>query len=200
MEHDKLDPDLTVLVLVDAQERLANAMPAELGQAAIKNMERLAAAAKIFHLPVIVTEQYPQGLGQTLPVLLDALSPLDRYVQVLEKIEFDACSNPFVSRVITEMCELVGEEAEWRAEPTLVVAGFETHICVYQTARSLMLKGHTVHVPLDATCARSPHQLDIAKGLLTRMGAVVTSTEAVLFDLLGKAGTSEFHAISKLVR
>jgi hypothetical protein len=113
---------------------------------------------------------------------------------MVEKVEFDACCDAAFLDALG-----IGEGAA-AAQRTIVLCGMETHICVYQTARALQERGHSVHVPVDATCCRRPENRRIAERLLERAGAVLTTTETALFDLLKRAGSEEFKAISKLVR
>jgi nicotinamidase-related amidase len=184
-----LKPESTLLLVVDVQEKLAAVMPAADLARAVKNISLLVEGARLLGVPVLVTEQYPKGLGPTVQPLRDKLSTLDPKPTVLEKIEFDACqSEPF--------------RAALRAlrRPSVVVTGMESHICVYQSARSLCEDGLSVHVPADAIVSRDPENRRVALGLLERAGAIVSSTETVLFDLVGRAGSDAFKQISRMVR
>jgi len=175
----------SVLVVIDVQERLVSAMPPEAGARAVTAASTLVQGARRLGVPVLVTEQYPRGLGPTVSALREVLGENTP----VEKLEFDATEN-------------AGFDAALRAlgRSIVVIAGMESHICVYQTARGLARRGVHVHVAADATCARTAENADVARGLWTRAGAVVTSTETVLFDWLGRAGSDEFKAISRLVK
>ncbi|MBX7194984.1 MAG: isochorismatase family protein [Sandaracinaceae bacterium] len=180
----------TALLVIDVQERLASAMPEEAGKSAIARTERLVEGARILGLPVLVTEQYPKGLGPTVPSLKEKLDGAG--ASLLEKLEFDATENEGVRAHLER----------WRAEgrTAIVLAGMEAHICVYQTARGLSSRGFSVHVAFDAVCSREKANVEVARSLYHYAGAWVSTSEVVLFDLVGKAGSDTFKAISKLVR
>jgi nicotinamidase-related amidase len=178
----------TSLVVVDVQERLASAMPTPIFDELARNAVRLLAAASRFHLPVAVSEQYPQGLGRTVPVLSEAIAQLAPPALCFDKTAFSLSEEPLFQRFLD-------------AGPrTLVVLGMETHVCVFQTVRSLCDRGFSVHVPIDAVCSRTEANRRIGLDLCARAGAVLTSTETVIFDLLERAGTDDFKALSKLVK
>jgi nicotinamidase-related amidase len=179
-----LEPTSSVLFVVDVQEKLAPAMNADLYHQLLQNLERLARGADLLGVPVVVSEQYPKGLGHTVPSVRDALSK----AAVLPKMTFDAVQDGAIAEKIREL-----------ARPNIVVAGMETHICVYQTVRSLA-KDHHVQVLRDAVASRTIDNYEVGLDLARAAGAVITSTETVLFDWLGRAGTEEFKAISKLIR
>lgn len=181
-----LTPERSALAIIDIQERLAAAMPAEERARCVKNAAILAEAAGLLGVPVIVSEQYPKGLGHTVEPIRAKL-PED--AQVVEKVEFDASANTDFSTRL---------DALGRSE--IIVAGMEAHICVFQTARGLAARGKTVHVAYDATCSRLVEHRDAARELWAAAGAVPTITETVLFDWLGRAGGDAFKAISKLIR
>lgn len=189
MALSRLMPGRTALLVVDVQERLASVMPES---AAVVNADRLIEGARLLGLPVAVTEQYPKGLGNTVPMLRQRLATFVDPPPVFEKIEFDATENAALSAHLDRL----------RAHgiDTVIVLGMEAHICVFQTARGLALRGFGVHVPGDATASRAPANLEIARGLWRDAGAISTATETVLFDLLGRASGDALKAISKLVR
>jgi nicotinamidase-related amidase len=139
-----------------------------------------------------VTEQYPKGLGHTVPMLQERLAQFTDAPPVFEKLEFDATENASVSAHLDRL--------RAHGVDSVVVTGMEAHICVLQTARGLAQRGFAVHVAGDATASRSPQNLDIARGLWRDAGAFSTTTETVLFDLLGRAQGDAFKSISKLVR
>ncbi len=188
----KLLPNQSVLVLVDLQERLIAAMDGQVGTHVIQNVERLVLGAAALNIPVVVTEQYPKGLGSTVEAVLKALAPVPDH-RVVEKVHFDATEAP-------HFAEIWGALAGVRPKRSVILCGMESHICVYQTARGLVNLGHSVHVVDDATCSRSSDNHRLARDLWNRAGAIVSGTETILFDLLGKAGGDAFKAISKAVR
>ena len=190
MDKLSLAADGVVLVVVDIQERLAAAMPEALREACVQNAVRLVEGARLLDIPVMVTEQYPKGLGHTVAPVQGALDRIEGGPTLIEKVEFDACR-------CTGFADGIGALGDRR---TVILSGMEAHICVWQTARGLRSQGLSVHVPFDATCSRDPENRRVAEGLWDRAGAVVTCTETVLFDLLGKAGGDAFKQISRLVR
>jgi nicotinamidase-related amidase len=175
----------TALLVVDVQERLFGAMEPEQREAMVRNLKILGAGARRLGLPVLVTEQYPKGLGHTLADVRDALGP----VEPSSKVTFSCCA----AEGFTDRLRQHGSRA-------VVVAGVETHVCVLLTALDLLAEGFAVHVPWDATVSRTRANWEFALGLLGGEGVVVTSTETVLFQLLGQADTEEFRALAPLLR
>ncbi len=176
----------TLLLVIDVQERLAPAMAPVLYGRLIENMRRFGTARSVLDLPVIVTEQYPKGLGSTVAPIREALGDGG---PAHEKISFSAMGDEGIAKAL----ESIGRQS-------IVVAGMETHICVYQTARDLVDAGFRVHVLADAVASRTEDNYSIGLALMQKAGAAISSTETVLFDLLGRAGTDAFRTISKLVR
>lgn len=167
--------DRAALVVVDVQEGFRS-YPAFAGVVAA--CAKLIEAARILGLPALVSEQYPKGLGPSAPEL--GLQDEPR----IEKTVFSA--------VRADGFDLGGAEQA-------LVCGIETHVCVSQTVHDLLADGIEVHVPADAVCSR--HELDYERGLerMERAGAVVSTVEAALFELLERAGTPEFKAVQKLI-
>jgi nicotinamidase-related amidase len=165
----------TILIVVDVQEGFRSY--ASFGEVAA-GCSKLLQAARIMGVTTLISEQYPKGLGHTAPeVGLEG-------ERLIEKTVFSA--------VRAEGFRLDGCDQA-------IVCGIETHVCVSQTVHDLLQRGVEVHVPADAVGSR--HELDYLRGLerLDRSGAVVTSVEAVLFELLERAGTPEFKAVQSLV-
>jgi len=180
--------DEAALLVVDIQTRLMPKMDPAAFDALTHNVTRLLAAADLLHLPVAVTEQYPSGLGPTVPVVKEAVGRLGSRAIYVEKTAFSAADEPL-------LLSFLGN-----GRRTLIVVGMETHICVYQTARDLVARGYAVHVPVDAVLSRAAANYRIGLDLVGRAGAVPTSTETVLYDLLGRAGTKEFRALAPLLK
>ncbi|HEY7958144.1 MAG TPA: isochorismatase family protein [Polyangia bacterium] len=176
------------LVLVDIQVKLAAAMPKPIFDRALRNLIALTEMAGRLKLPVAVSEQYPQGLGRVLPVLKEAVDKVLPPARYLEKLDFSCCEAPLFDQF------LGGGRKTW------IVCGMECHICVYQTVRGLLARGFKVHVPVDAVVSRQKHNWKVGLGLMERAGAVITSTETVLFDLIGRASGEEFRALSRLIK
>jgi nicotinamidase-related amidase len=183
----RLDPQSSILVVVDVQERLALAMPQASMDRLVGSTLVLLESARLLGVPVVATEQYPRGLGPTVAPLAEKLRALG--VEPIDKMTFDACGEPRIIRAIVE-----------RAPRAVVLAGMETHICVFQTARELCRRGMVVHVVADAVASRREENRVLGLSLCERAGALATPTETVVFDWLGRAGTDAFKAISKLVR
>lgn len=178
------------LLVVDVQTRLAAVMPPAAMAALLRNVGILVEAARRFAIPVVVSEQYPKGLGRTMPEVEEALARLPGdQVHRFEKVEFSACAAPAFGPV----------EARLDGRDQWIVAGMEAHICVYQSARALRAGGAAVHVVRDAVISRTAENLATGLGLAERSGALVTSTEVVVFDLLQKAGGDDFKALSRMI-
>lgn len=177
--------DRLLLLVIDVQERLAPAMDEALRQRLVANVVRLGEARKALGFPALLTEQYPEGLGPTLPEVKGAFSDLIPR----PKLCFAASEDPAIDQALSV-----------QAPQTVVVTGMETHICVYQTTRALRARGLEVVVLADAVASRTRDNFEVGLELVRSVGAVVSSTEAVLFDLLGGAGTPEFKLVSRLVR
>ncbi len=187
MNTTKLVPSRSVLVVVDVQERLAPAMP-DAGAACIAAIDLLLEGAQLLGVEVLVSEQYPKGLGPTVAPLRERLGDH----APLEKIAFDATADEGIA------ARLEALRAAGRTHA--LVCGMEAHICVYQTARGLVDRGWHTQVIGDATSARSESNRALAPSLWRAAGAMVTGTETVLFDWLGVAGTDAFKTLSKRLR
>ena len=179
-----LDRDTALLLVVDVQERLAKAMPAEALARVEKNVALLIKAATRLGLPVVASEQYPKGLGPTLPSLRSLLAE-----PPLEKVEFSCGASKEIARAIFKA-----------GRRQIIVAGMEAHVCVFQTVRDLLLGGYFAFVPEDAVCSRTEANKQTGLKLAEKAGATLTSTETVVFDLLGVAGTPEFKELSALLK
>jgi nicotinamidase-related amidase len=179
-----LDRKKALLLVVDVQEKLARAMPPETEARMEKNAGILIRAARRLGLPVIASEQYVKGLGPTVPAIRELLP-----APPIEKIAF-SCAN----------AKEVASAVEGTGRRQVIAVGMESHVCVYQTVRDLASKGFDVFVPKDAIVSRTEENRQVGLDLCEKAGAVVTSTETVLFDLLGTAGTPEFKELSPLIR
>lgn len=152
----------------------------------VANCGLLAEGFGVMGRPVIVTEQYPKGLGHTVPELAERLP---EGTPVIEKTRFSACGvEGFEEAYDAARCE------------TWVVCGIEAHVCVNQTVHDLLSRGASVHVAADAVSSRTAANRDAGLAKAAQAGAHLTSAEMVLFEMLGQAGGPEFKAISALVR
>ena len=165
--------------MVDVQEAFRKAIP-DFDRIA-KAVATLIEGASIIGVPVVATEQYPRGLGETVPEVAEHL-PDD--VQPLEKVVFAAS-------------EAEGFDLEGRDQA--LVCGIETHVCVNQTALDLLADGIDVQVAEDAVGSRTDENKGVGLHKMERAGAEITSVETALFELLGRAGTLEFKEIQKLI-
>jgi nicotinamidase-related amidase len=174
--------DSAALLVIDVQERLCAAMD----EAALKRMvNRTCAAvtgAQALGIPVVVTEQYPRGLGPTLKVVKDLLPNF----APVEKVDFSA------------WLPQVREQLTGRSQ--VLVVGMEAHVCVFQTTRDLVQAGLTAFVAEDGIISRTDTDRQAGVRLCERAGAVLTTVEAALFDALGRAGSPEFKAVSNAVK
>ena len=178
-----LNAEEAVLLIIDVQTKLMAAM--EERDRVYRNTGILLTAARELHIPVVVTEQYPKGLGPTVPEVAELL-PLDAHM--LEKSSFDAARDGLLP-----VLEALGRRS-------VMICGDESHVCVYQTARSLLEAGHRVFPIGDAICSRSPHNCRSGLALMDRMGACVLTAEGAAFDLLKVSGTPAFKAVSKALK
>jgi nicotinamidase-related amidase len=175
----KLDPERTALVVVDVQEAFRKAIP-DFDRVA-KATATLIEGADAIGIPVVVTEQYPKGLGETVP---EVAEHLPEGTEPLEKVCFAATD--------AEGFDLGGRDQA-------LVCGIETHVCVNQTALALLDSGVEVQVAEDAVGSRFDQNKRVGLQKMERAGAVMTSVETALFELLGKAGTDEFKRVQRLV-
>jgi len=176
----------SLVLLVDWQERLVSAMPPAVEARNRAATAVLLQAAQELEVPVLVSEQYPSGLGPTVP---DLLSLLPEETERHSKKVFSAAQVPGVQDALAQS-----------GRSHVVVAGMEAHICVFQTVRGLREEGYAVHVPLNAVVSRYKHDYIAAVGMFRHLGAATTSVETILFDWLRHAEGDSFKAISRLIR
>jgi nicotinamidase-related amidase len=183
MKPPKIVKEEAVLVLIDFQERLMPAMKDndDLEKAVIK----LVKGARILRVPILVTQQYTKGLGATIPSIHEALGDYNP----IEKTAFSAMGEPvFVERLAASN------------RKTVILAGIEAHVCVLQTAADLMEAGYTVFLVNDCISSRSGEDKKFARRRIAGSGAVDTTYESVLFELLKGAKQEGFKDISALVK
>ena len=174
-----------VVVVVDVQERLFNAMDAERRDDMVTNVKILVSAARRLGVPVLVTEQCPKDLGRTLPEVRSLLGE----ARPFERTAFSCAeADGFMERLGALGAEHV------------ILTGIEGHVCVLLTALDLLTRGLRVSIVADAVCSRRPANLEIGLGQARQAGAVVTATETVVFQLLGCADSDASRELSKLLR
>jgi nicotinamidase-related amidase len=174
-----LDRDRAALVVVDVQEAFRPAVRDF--DEVTHGVAAFVQGARILGLPVVVTQQYPKGLGQTVPEVaehLDGIEPVD-------KVTFSAAA--------ADGFDLDGRDQA-------LICGIESHVCVSQTAHDLLDRGVEVHVARDAVTSRTDANRELGLHKTEGSGAVLSSVEAALFELLGAAGTDEFKQVQGLIK
>ena len=177
------DRNQSQLVIVDMQTKLSSVMSDHI-TGVIKNCAILLQSAALLEIPSIFTEQYPKGLGPTLPELY----PYAAGKKVVEKTTFSCCGDPAFNR------QLLGDHTQ------VILAGMEAHICVLQTALDLIAQGKTVFVLEDAVISRNPENKRNALNRMREAGVIISNTESLVFEWLGTAEGDTFKKISQLVR
>jgi len=178
-----LSPDETVLVVIDIQERFRSVQKEF--ERMLQGSLRLARAFRLLELPILVTEQYPKGLGPTVKELEEVLGES----RALAKTCFSSCGSEEFSRKLREL-----------GRRQALVCGIETHVCVSQTVHDLLQSGFMVQVAVDAVESRSALDREIALKKMERSGAVLTTSEAAAFELLGDAKNPKFKEVQALFK
>jgi len=179
----KLQKERVALVLIDMQEKF-RPLIFEMS-AVIAGCSRLVRFCERLGIPMLVTEHYPRGLGPTISELR-ALFP--RF-EPLEKITFSCGGDSNFRTTITE----------WNRDQ-IILCGIETHVCVYQTAFDLLADGYQVTVAPDGVSSRSPHDREISLAHMRQLGVQIMSVEMILFEILKKAKTEDFKAVSDILK
>jgi nicotinamidase-related amidase len=174
-----LERDRAALVVVDVQEAFRGAVSEF--DAVVRAAGVLVQGARLLGLPIVVTQQYPRGLGETVPEVAEHLDGIPR----LDKEVFSACR---------------ADGFDLGARDQALVCGVEAHVCVSQTVHDLIERGVEVHVATDAVSSRSAANRRVGLAKMERAGAELSSVETALFELLGRAGTDEFKAVQGLIR
>ena len=179
-----LEREKAILVVVDVQERLVPAMPKKVYRKLQQSIDMLIKASVELGLPVLTTEQYPRGLGHTVAELDSACKQT-----VIEKVSFGCCGE-----------SLFLDALKKSGRTQIILTGMEAHVCVYQTVLGLLENGYHVHLVSDAICSRNKNDYLAGVDNARCAGAVVTTTEMALFQMLKEAGTPEFKVVSGLVK
>lgn len=182
MNRFTLRQEEALLMIIDIQERLVPAM--KYGKKTIDNTNILISIAQKLNIPITATEQYPKGLGKTIPEISEKLNEDFIY----EKISFSGYTEE-VKAILNQI-----------GRKKVIITGMETHVCVFQTVRDLLDNGYEVFVVEDAVCSRTKKNYLNGLSLMDKMGATIVNTETVLFDLLKEAGTPVFKELSKLIK
>ncbi len=172
-----------LLHIVDIQEKLFNVMHNK--EAIKENMVRLLKGIQLMQLPILWMEQYPQGLGPTIPELKDLMQD----AEPMEKMSFSSCKQPdFI------------EALKVQGRKQILVMGIEAHVCVYQTVIGLISRGYDVHVVADAISSRTEKNCEFGLRAMEAEGARITSVEMALFELLESAESEHFRKISRIIK
>ena len=173
-----------VIVLIDIQDRLVSMLNKQ--EPIVKNTTILANAANILDIPIVLTEQYPQGLGGTIP---DIVLNLEQSIPIIEKTSFSALQTIEFSDKLKSL-----------NKKTIIIAGIETHICVYQTTMDLIDAGYNVVVAKDACASRSTDCFKSGIQQMKDAGAIISNVEIILFELLKTSKHPHFKAIQALIK
>ena len=179
----RIRKDRTAGLIVDIQERLFPVMSGK--EELLANCTKLVKGLQILGIPLLVTQQYTKGLGETIP----EISSLIPGFKSVEKRDFSCCGS---SEVMTGLFELKADN--------ILLCGIESHVCVLQTALDLKESGYNPVVVADAVSSRNPASIDLAKERFRYEGIMMTSVESVLFELTGSSAAPEFREISRIVK
>jgi nicotinamidase-related amidase len=171
----------TGLLIIDVQEKLVPKLFDAVNL--VRNIAFLLDAAHLLNMPIQCTEQYPRGLGATVPELAAKLP------ERAEKIAFSSCAVPSVVQTFHR-----------EARPKIVLCGMETHVCVLHTALDLLALDFRVYIAVDAVASRSRLDHEIALRRLEKAGAILTTSEMCVFEWIGSAGHPQFKAVSQLIQ
>ncbi|WP_163372465.1 hydrolase [Endozoicomonas acroporae] len=178
-----LNLDTTVLVVVDVQSKLATLMHEH--ESLFDNIVTMVKGARLLNMPILWLEQVPEKLGGTIPELADELSDFSP----VRKTSFSACGEPaFMSAL------------EQTGSRQVLLAGIETHICVYQTAMDLLAGGYEVEVLVDAVSSRTLQSKEVALDKMSALGADLTTVEMALFELMKSADAPQFRDVARLIK
>ncbi|MBQ9060905.1 MAG: hydrolase [Firmicutes bacterium] len=173
----------TLFIAIDYQEKL---MPVMSNKEDLEDKVcRLAEGLKVMGIPHIVTQQYTKGIGETIPSVAEAIGEFEP----IDKTSFSCMNNEEFVRQL----KAIGRK-------TAIVCGIEAHICLQQTVLQLLDEGYTVYVPIDCISSRSQRDCMWSTERMGRAGAIMTTYEAILYELLGGSKAPEFKAISKIVK
>jgi nicotinamidase-related amidase len=175
------------LVIIDIQEKLLPAIADSAG--VLANAVKLATAARHFGVPITISEQYPKGIGHTVPEVLKAAGP---QAAVFEKLEFSCARNAALRERAAQISRAGRRQ--------MILCGIEAHVCVLQSAVGFADQGHGVAIAADAVSSRAPASKDMALARLARSVIMPVTTEMVLFEWLERAGTADFKALLGLIK
>ena len=178
-----IERDRLVALLIDVQEKLVPAMAQ--GEVLLNNCEKLLSGLERLNIPLLISEQYPKGLGSTHV----NLAKFKSRATVIEKTCFSCMENPDFVQALKNS-----------GKKQVLIFGIETHVCLLQTVFQLLENGYEVFVACEAVSSRSEKNRDLALSRMTQSGAQMVTTESVFFEILRNTSATEFKDISKLVR
>jgi isochorismate hydrolase len=181
----RIQREKAVLVVVDVQDALMKQMNPGVAEKIIRNIRILLAFAKKMAIPILITEQYPKGLGPTVSEIKKELES----VLPIEKVSFSCCGVETFNAALNQT-----------GRKQVILVGIETHVCILQTADDLLQVGFEVHAVADAICSQRKLDWEVGLRWMERKGAMISTTEIIAFQLLKEAGTEEFRALSKWLK
>ncbi len=179
----RITKENTIGLVIDIQERLFPVMWNN--EVLLKNCKILIKGLQEFKLPLITTQQYTKGLGETLPKIKSVINSFSS----IEKRDFSCCDESAFSEKLNET-----------GAKNIIICGIESHVCVLQTAVDLKSLGLNPIVVMDCVSSRTKENIELAKERFRHEGIIMTSYESILFELTRSSGATEFRAISKLVK
>lgn len=179
----RITKENTVGLIVDMQERLFPVMNEK--ETLLKNCQILIEGLGVLGIPLVVSQQYTKGLGETLPEIQSLIHDFE----YIEKKDFSCWDTPEIAEILNEL-----------GAQNIIICGIESHVCVLQTAVDLKAAGMNPIVVVDCISSRSKANYELAKERFRAEGILMTSYESILFELTRSAGAPEFRAISKLVK
>ncbi len=181
----RIQREEAVLVVVDVQEALMKKMNPGVAEKVIRNIRTLLAFAQHLAIPVLITEQYPKGLGPTVSEIKMELGS----ILPIEKVSFSCCG-----------VEMFNTRLNQTGRKQVILIGIETHVCILQTSDDLLRAGREVHAVADAICSQRKLDWEVGLRWMEKRGAMISTTEIIAFQLLKEAGTEEFRALSKWLK
>ena len=173
----------TALVVIDVQEKLFRFMNEK--EMLVKNLQKLIRGALLIDIPIILTEQYPDGLGPTIAEVAELMPKVNR----IPKLSFSCCGEEHFLR-----------EVHTLNRKQIIIVGIETHVCVYQTAADLLNLGYQVQIVADCVSSRTSFNTTVALERMKTEGVILTSTEMVLFELLKTAENANFKEFQRIIK
>ena len=185
MSHTLPDASGALLLVIDIQQRLFDAMGDKVQKTISAYVPKLIQGARLLELPVMVTQQYTKGLGPTIEPVAAVLEGIGAF----EKMSFSVMGDEQIRAAI-----------ENSGRRQIIVCGIETHVCVYQSVMDLLQAGYEVHIPRECVGSRAKNNWEVGLGLMQQAGASITSLETVLFSLLKHAGNPVFKPVQALIK